>query len=297
MASLVALAVGFAASAALMPVIIRLSLRMGFTDQPGALKVHHAVVPVLGGVGIFAGAAVALGAARGAPAEAGPLAIALGVLALGAWDDLRNLPPRARLAAHSVAAAATLAIGLRVGTFPAAIVAVPLTAVLVVGAINAVNLFDGLDGLAGGTASLSLLGFAAMLHRAGGEAAAIVALAVAGAVLGFLLFNFNPARVFMGDNGSTFLGYVLAVLAIHASARPWDVRALAAALLVIGLPIVDTAAAIVRRALERRPIFAGDRSHIYDRLVDRGFSVRQTALLCWAIQALLVTAGLLVAGV
>jgi UDP-GlcNAc:undecaprenyl-phosphate GlcNAc-1-phosphate transferase len=86
------------------------------------------------------------------------------------------------------------------------------------------------------------------------------------------------------------------VLAIQVAARPWDLRSLAAALLTIGLPVVDTAAAILRRALERRPIFMGDRSHVYDRLVDRGFSVRQTALLCWAMQAVLVSAGLLVAG-
>ncbi len=290
MAQLLVIVVAFAVTAALMPLLIRISLRLGCTDKPGPLKVHAAPVPVFGGIGIFAGvvAALALDAGAGAAKVAAVLAIALALVVLGTADDLLGLSPRARLAAQLLVAVATMAAGLKVGTFPL-LAAMPLTVVLVVGAINAVNLFDGLDGLAGGTVAVSLVGFAALLHLSGKSEYVLLALAVLGALVGFLLFNFNPARIFMGDNGSTFLGYVLAVLAMNVAARPWDLRSLAVALLLIGLPIVDTAVAIGRRALEGRPIFLGDRSHIYDQLVDHGFSVRQTAFICYGIQAALVS--------
>ncbi len=288
----------FVLTSALMPVLIAFSRRWGLLDRPGALKVHERPVPVLGGIGIFLGvlvpSAVLAAAGAGSARVLALLGVALALVALGAWDDLRQLGPGIRLAGHVVVALAAVGLGLRMETLPGALVGVPLTVVLVVGAINTVNLFDGLDGLAGGTVCVSLAGFAVVLGARGDDAFTALALTALGAVAGFLLFNFNPARIFMGDNGSTFLGFLLGVLAARVASRPHDLRSLALALLLIGLPIVDTFVAIARRAIRRRPIFLGDRSHIYDQLVDRGLSVRRTALLCWGVQLLLVTIALTV---
>lgn len=285
-------AASFATTAALIPVIISLSLRRGFVDRPGELKVHMRPIPVFGGLGIFAGVVVATLVATlhtgGTGAIAEVLLVATALIALGVWDDLKNVPPRVRLVGQFLVAGATIALGYRIGAFPVAAIAIPLTTVFIAGVINTVNLFDGLDGLAGGTVSISLIGFAVVLSSVGLGAWLPLALGLLGALLGFLIYNFNPARIFMGDNGSTFLGYALAVLALNVAGGPRDLRSFVVALLLIGLPLVDTLVAIVRRAARGRPIFQGDRSHIYDQLVDHGLTVKQTALVCYAVQAGLV---------
>jgi len=159
------------------------------------------------------------------------------------------------------------------------------------GAINAVNLLDGLDGLASGVAFISSLGFLIVSVHQENTFAMILSLALMGTVLGFLRYNFNPASIFMGNCGSSFLGYILAALTIIFTNRPYELRCFVAPILIMGLPVLDTALTIIRRYRKNHPLFMGDRSHIYDRLVDRGFSVRQTAWVCYVIQAVLVGAG------
>ncbi|MEW6041503.1 MAG: MraY family glycosyltransferase [Elusimicrobiota bacterium] len=256
------------------------------------LKVHKIPIPYLGGVGIFIGFIVPLlfvCTIFGNPKEfLGVLIVSVLIISLGIWDDLKNVKPSVRIVGQLLAASLTIYFGLKINTFPLYYIAIPLTIVYIVGSINAVNLFDGLDGLAGGVVSISLIGFCLLFYLQDNNTYLIISLALLGSILGFLPYNFNPARIFAGDNGSTFLGYMLAVLAINSSSRPYDFNLFFVSLILIGLPVIDTALAILRRYLKGRPISVGDRSHIYDQLVDKGFSVKKTVLICYTIQISLV---------
>jgi UDP-GlcNAc:undecaprenyl-phosphate GlcNAc-1-phosphate transferase len=204
-------------------------------------------------------------------------------LVLGVLDDVATVSARLRIAGEVL-------IGVVAGVIAPAPgpVGVLFTAIAVVGLINAVNLLDGLDGLASGVVLVSAIGFAFL----GGEGR-VVALALVGALAGFLLFNRPPARIYLGDGGSYMLGTVLAMLAaeaLHHESEPvyWIIIPL-----LVSVPIIDTAIAIIRRARAHRPILSGDRSHVYDQLVDRGQSRLQAVLTCVAVQAGLVTIGVL----
>jgi UDP-GlcNAc:undecaprenyl-phosphate GlcNAc-1-phosphate transferase len=171
-------------------------------------------------------------------------------------------------------------------------VAIPLTVFYIVGAINAVNMFDGLDGLAAGIASFSLAGFSYLYFTRADFVDGCLALILIGSLSGFLIFNFHPARIFMGNNGSAFLGYILAVFAIQAAHGNRSVISILGSIFLVGLPVLDAGVAILRRAIAGKPIYLGDRSHIYDQLVDKGFTVRQTALFCYTLQLGFVFFGL-----
>ena len=284
----------FAVAAATIPVFRRVAERRRLVDAAGddPLKIHAAPVPFVGGLGIGLACALALGlAAAVRPGLAAPiglvLAIGAGVAALGFRDDVSTIPPALRLAAE------LLAGGLAVMLFDAsrfrfgAAAFVLFAAFYVVGAINAVNMQDGLDGLAGGVVLVSCAGFAVV----GDPLVTAVALALAGALVGFLVYNFNPASVFMGDNGSYLLGFLIATMAISVTVADGTWRGVAAGVLLVGVPVFDAAFAIVRRLARGVSPFEGDRSHFYDLLAQRGLSTRAVALASYAIQAAFVAAG------
>ncbi|HVJ97050.1 MAG TPA: MraY family glycosyltransferase [Acidimicrobiia bacterium] len=270
----VAIAVALVAT----PVAARVAIRTGVLDRPGALKVQDRPVPYLGGVAVFvASAAAALGG--GVPVKwIVPGAIAL---ALGLVDDIASISARIRLAGE-------MAIGIVAGLLVPAPgpAGVAVTAIAVVALINAVNLLDGLDGLASGVVLASAAGFAAV-----GGPGFPLAVALAGALLGFLWFNRPPARIYLGDSGSYFLGATLGVLATGALEDADTGAVWVIVPLLVAVPLADTAIAIIRRARARRPIFEGDRSHVYDQLVDRGRSRGQAVLCCIAAQVVLAAAG------
>lgn len=264
----------------LTPVAARMAVRLGVVDRPGALKVHESPVPYLGGLAVFvaAGAAALGGGVR--PIWLAPPAVAL---ALGIVDDSGGVPPLGRLASEALIG---LGAGLVVpapGSF-----GVLITAVFAVALMNAVNLLDGLDGLAAGVALASAIGFAVL----GGDGR-VLALALAGSLAGFLVFNRPPARIYLGDGGSYMLGVALAMLAAFALHRESEPVYWIVVPLLVAVPLADTAIAIVRRIRARAPIFSGDRGHVYDQLVDRGRSRGQAALLCILTQAILVATGVL----
>jgi UDP-GlcNAc:undecaprenyl-phosphate GlcNAc-1-phosphate transferase len=212
-----------------------------------------------------------------------PLLLAL---LLGLADDLRPLPARGRLAAEvGVGIAAALVVEgdalIRIAT-----------AGLVIVLVNAVNLLDGQDGLAAGACLVSAAAFAIL----GGDAA-MVGLALAGALAAFLVFNAPPARMYLGDGGAYLIGTVLATLPAltENGATSWSVWV--ATPLIVGLPLADTAIAIVRRSVARRPLFQGDRSHVYDQLVDQGWRVETSTAVCVLLQGVLAALGVLAAGV
>jgi UDP-GlcNAc:undecaprenyl-phosphate GlcNAc-1-phosphate transferase len=264
------------------PVVRRVALRLGIVDHPGPLKTHRRPVPYLGGVAVFLGLIVG-------PIEAHRLVLLipyLFALALGAADDTLDLAPRARLGAE-------LLIGVVAGVVvPGPMLVKVATAVLVVVLLNAVNLLDGQDGLAAGVCLVSAAAFAIL----GGDAA-MVGLALAGALGAILVFNAPPARMYLGDGGAYLIGAVLATLPALTEHGTTDWSIWIAVPLIVGVPLADTAIAIVRRSLARRPLFQGDRSHVYDQLVDRGWRIETSTALCILIQGALAAAGVLAAGV
>ncbi len=275
-----ALAVSFVLTAVLTVPVARLAVRLGIVDRPGPLKVQAHPVPYLGGLAVLAGVIGPTLAAR--PSLALPLAAAT---LLGLADDVSDLPARVRLLAEvgiGLGVAATVGV-----TAPWALGVVAATVLLV----NAVNLLDGLDGLASGVALASTVGFAVILD---GDART-VSLALAGALSGFLLWNRPPARIYLGDAGSYLIGTTLAVLLARTVADGVDVSARVAAVLLVGVAVGDTTVAVVRRARARRPLFEGDRGHVYDQLVGRGWPAPRAVLACVAAQGALALVAAVVA--
>lgn len=246
------------------PVAGRLARRLDLVDRPGPLKPQQAPVPYLGGAAVAVGLAAGPVAA-GRPMLSVPMALAL---ALGIVDDRRGLAPTTRLGAEVVVGiTAALAV-------PGPVAARAATAALVVILLNAWNLLDGLDGLATGVAVVS----GAAAATLGGDATP-VALAVVGAGAGFLVFNRPPARIYLGDGGAYLLGTTLALTPALAGGGPDPWSVWLATPMLFGIPVADVGVAVIRRARAGVPLFAGDRSHSYDQLVDRGLGVGTTSAL------------------
>ncbi|HUI47354.1 MAG TPA: MraY family glycosyltransferase [Acidimicrobiia bacterium] len=275
MGLLLAFATALAAALVLTPLAKRVSFALGVLDHPGPLKVQRQPVAYLGGIAVLGALAVSI-----APSHAAwliPLALAT---ALGVADDVRAISPQIRLVAQ-------FSIGCVAGIVDPAPgrLGFLVTALGVVLLVNAVNLIDGMDGLAASVVAISAIGFALL-----GAHVALPALALCGALLGFLVYNRPPARIYLGDGGSYLLGTALALLAARALEGQGGAAWIALPLLV-GLPLADTAITIVRRARNGKPLLAGDRSHVYDQLADRKWSCVRVLIVCCAIQAAAVGAG------
>ncbi|MGZ3601742.1 MAG: glycosyltransferase family 4 protein [Ktedonobacterales bacterium] len=294
---------GFALAAvltfALSLLVARLARRWGLLDKPEPRRVHTHPVPRLGGIAIFLSfLSVSLLLFR--PANdyelhvyAGLLVAAVLVVAVMAYDDMRGLPPLPRLGVQTLAA---LIVMFPAGhgtlievlhnplistnhsrTSLALWIAVPFTWFWIVGMMNTINWVDGLDGLAGGVVTITAIVMAAISWLLGQHTAALLCAVLAGATLGFLPLNWHPARLFMGDSGAMFLGLALAVLANVGGAK------LATMLLLLGLPILDTARVILHRVRKGRSPLHFDRSHLHHRLLSGGLTQRQIVLLFYAI--------------
>jgi UDP-GlcNAc:undecaprenyl-phosphate/decaprenyl-phosphate GlcNAc-1-phosphate transferase len=279
----------FGVSLAWSAAAIGIGPRLGFVDTPDdpGLKVHRQNAVPLGGVGVLLGVAVGWWVAGGFdPRVMGP-AGALSIL--GLVDDRIRLSARFRLAAQGLIAIAALNLGaVPLDGWPvqAALVGV----VLIVMAINAVNLFDGLDGLAGSAGLAASLGVAALALARGAEPN--LGLVLAAGLGGFLYFNRHPARVFLGDNGAYLLGFLLAIGVMRAS--PGGVGPeLWVAALVLGVFVVDLSVTVLRRAAARQPLFLGDRGHLYDRLVARGWPIGRVVGAAVMVEAAFVALTLL----
>ncbi|GBC97540.1 putative undecaprenyl-phosphate N-acetylglucosaminyl 1-phosphate transferase [bacterium HR17] len=281
------------------PLSIRWAWRWGVLARPSARKVHREPIPCWGGVAIVAG--VISGAGIGwlflpeLPAETLGLAAGLFVIvAVGSLDDRYSLPAKVKLAGQIVAALLPLAFGVRIKflnnpvgdgyLFLAEWQAWLLTLLWIVGLINAINLIDGLDGLAAGVSFFAALTLTFLAAVQGLTPVAVAFAAVAGACIGFLPYNFHPARVFMGDTGAMALGYLFATLSVLGAVK--SIAALSVLFMtgiMLAYPISDTAFAIFRRWLSRRPIFSADREHLHHRLLDSGFDQRQAVLVLYAL--------------
>ncbi|MEM7200465.1 MAG: MraY family glycosyltransferase [Planctomycetota bacterium] len=284
------------------PRLARLATAWGIVDHPDPRKVHRGPVPYLGGGAIVAALAVGLGVGLGVvglggttlPWPAAAECLELGALllggvvmfAMGLADDARGLRVRYRLALQLAAASAVYAAGVRVEALALAdgwVLSLGAwsyvwTVLWIVGLTNAVNFIDGVDGLASGlcTVASAAIGYVALSN--GQYATAVVMVALIGALLGYLPFNWHPARIFLGDSGSLLLGFVLASAAVSTAAKAAAFVGLAVPAIALGVPIIDTAFAVVRRAIERRSVFAPDRQHVHHRLLDLGYHPRRVAV-------------------
>ncbi len=280
------------------PLIRRFAVRWRLGDKPNGRKIHPDVIPHLGGIalllGVVAGVAIASGAHPNVILRALP-ATAL-VVALGLIDDTRNLAARPKLVVQIVAAVVMVAVGFRLFTGIDALDSFSIGAGLVslffiIGMLSSVNLIDGHDGLAAGVAFIASAAFAIIGYMDGAAGVLAGSLAICGACLGFLLFNFPPAKIYMGDTGSMLLGWTLAQVACLITMRKADLNTFAAVLLVLGVPILDTVLAVARRVALRAPLFAADHLHIHHVLRDSGLSPRKTLLVLYGLQVVLAGLG------
>ncbi|HEY8297080.1 MAG TPA: MraY family glycosyltransferase [Candidatus Baltobacteraceae bacterium] len=328
-----AFVIALAATTFATPLICRLATHLGVIDRLGEeRRVHEKETPRIGGVAVFFGFAFALFAVLGValahvhgffppdPTESlqdqlhdqlasvhnlvGLLFGSMLILGVGLWDDIMQMRPRNKFLAQIVVALVSMIYGFLIPgienpfthqyvNFPVW-VGVPLTLLWYVGMMNAINFIDGLDGLLAGVTAISgiFLFAIAILHA--NPVVALVVIALAGAALGFLPYNFNPARIFLGDAGSLFIGYVFATVSIIGASKSVIAVGLIVPLVVLALPILDTAAAIYRRARSGKRITEADRGHFHHQLIFRyGLNVRQAVLLIYAVCFVLGAAALL----
>jgi UDP-GlcNAc:undecaprenyl-phosphate GlcNAc-1-phosphate transferase len=302
-----AFAVSTVVCGALTPAVRRLAHRVGAVSQPGGRHVHERPTPRLGGLAIFvAFFAPLIGLFfvdsadspvaqmfKGEPRKV--LGLFLGSLLMcgvGVVDDTRGLRATYKLLAQVAAGVIAFECGFEirgvslplVGELSMGIFAAPVTVIWIVGLINAVNLIDGLDGLAAGVVFFAAVTNLVVGLVGGADFVCLLMSSMLGAIFAFLFFNFNPARIFMGDSGSYFLGYVLAVTSLTgASQKASTAVALLAPVVALGVPIFDTLFTIVRRVLERRPLFSPDRGHIHHRLLDMGVTHRRAVLILYGV--------------
>lgn len=330
-AALWPLIIAFAVALFAGPIVKLISISFDFYDKPdGGLKSHDRPIPYLGGVAIYAGWLTALISAmtshewKTSGLETGSshsqfIWIAVGgtlLMLTGLIDDLRHLPPKLRLLVQAGVAGILIfgGIGGGVGaqllqgilgmSIPSALLillSLLFCAFVIAGASNSTNVIDGMDGLCAGIIGIAALGFVILatclvqqshLDLTNAWRIVIVAVALWGTCAAFLIFNFNPASMFMGDSGSLLLGFSVAtIMILFAEYAGW--RGLIGSAIVFGFPIFDMALAVTRRRLAGRPLFRGDRSHFYDQIRDRGFSIRKTVLICYALGAAFATVGML----
>jgi UDP-GlcNAc:undecaprenyl-phosphate GlcNAc-1-phosphate transferase len=311
----------------LTPATIRFAKARGYLDHPTARKAHKKPVAMLGGVAVFA--SIALGLLALAPFVApvraslfgyeslGALCLGAGLMvALGVWDDLYDMRPLHKLAGQIAIAALTWAMGFRVGAIElpfefllsaAAPVSFAVTVLWIVVVANAFNLIDGIDGLTAGVSVITALTVFLLANQNGATVPVMAALALSGALAGFLRFNLPPARIFLGDAGALSIGYLTAVLALASYQKSPAAVALIVPLLVLGLPLLDTILAVIRRGTSHlqtrgaaglrlgevvRAVMSADRGHLHHLLLRNGLSVPESLAVLYAVCVALAAVGL-----
>jgi UDP-GlcNAc:undecaprenyl-phosphate GlcNAc-1-phosphate transferase len=289
--ALFAFLLAFAVTAALTPPVARLARRLGALDPVQERGLARESRPLLGGLAIFTGTMLA-GALflPGTTEIRGILGAAAVITVVGAIDDARDLPPWAKLLGQTAAGLVCVLSGVLVDNFTFPFIGRvdlgglggPLTLVGLVGVMNVVNFSDGIDGLAAGVCAISGVAFAVIAFDLGEDAAGVLAAIIAGAALGFLIHNFHPASVFMGDCGSNLLGLLMGGAIVEGSLKTNALIALIVPLVVLAVPFLDTGFVLAKRIKYRRPVYEGDSNHFHHRFHRIGFSQRRTVLYLYA---------------
>jgi UDP-GlcNAc:undecaprenyl-phosphate GlcNAc-1-phosphate transferase len=284
-----------------------LAVSRGWVAAPGHERhLHQTPLPRLGGVAIYLAFLISIGlgllinihsASLSATSFRPLLTILIAatlVLLLGVYDDVRSVGPYTKFAVQAIAASLLFAGGLRILNLPVLFGArqfgwalgLPLTVLFVIGITNAFNLIDGLDGLAAGSGLFSTLVVFIVAIFSHTPLVSLLTIALAGAILGFLRFNFNPATIFLGDCGSLFIGFMLSALALEGAQKAPTIIAVAIPVVSFGLPILETFLSVLRRLIAGRPVFTADREHIHHKLLERGLTHRQVVIVLYAVSAL-----------
>jgi UDP-GlcNAc:undecaprenyl-phosphate GlcNAc-1-phosphate transferase len=281
------------------PIIRKIALASGITDDAGGdpLKIHRQPVALLGGLAIVVAVAIGIVVGRRSSVVCcseliGMMVGGLMVFGVGLWDDAKKVSPVVRFLTHILAGVIVLSVGLVMNFIPIWWIFIPFTIIYVAGAINALNVTDGMDGLCVGISLISCVGYFLLGLKSGNVFLCSLSGIFFMSLLGFLPYNFHPAKIFLGDAGSGFLGFSLGTMAIMATSKPYDIANFIAAILVIGLPVFDMAFAILRRLIRRKPLFIGDRDHLYDLLLKRGWSQPKVWCVMCGMQLVLVVIAL-----
>ncbi len=278
-----------------------LAFKVGAVDRPNYRKVHARIMPRLGGLAIFGSFLVGYFVLR--PEDSTALYIVLGavmIIITGVLDDMFEITAKAKLLGQFIAAGIVIYGGLQIdfinlpfgGQLDFGYFSIPLTILWIVGITNAINLIDGLDGLAAGVSTIALVTLAGMAFMMGDTFVFAMAAILAASCAGFLFYNFHPAKIFMGDSGSLFLGYMIGVLALLGF-KNITVISLIIPIIMLGVPISDTFFAIVRRYRLKQPLSAPDKSHLHHCLLNVGFTHRQTVLIIYALASMFGVAALI----
>ena len=297
LALIVALAVSFLAS----PIVKTFAYKVGAVDVPkDNRRMHHVPIPRLGGLAIFLGFIVSI--LLFAEMTGQFRSILLGsviIVVLGVVDDITPLPAKLKFFIQIVAALIPALNGVLIHVlsnpnllsenpyWDMGTLSIPVTVLWIVAITNAVNLIDGLDGLAIGVSAISATTVLVISLLVSELQVAVVMAALVGACVGFMPYNLNPAKMFMGDTGATFLGYILACMSVEGLFKSWAIISFAVPFLILGLPIFDTAFAFIRRIAHGQSPMQADRSHIHHRLIDMGLNQKQAVATLYVISAIL----------
>jgi len=294
----------FLVSFTLTPVMKKVAVAVGAVDKPDQRKVHKGMMPRIGGIAIYFGfvVAVLLSGSIDRPV-AGLLVSGSLIMILGLVDDIKGISPKLKLLGQVLAGLVLVFFGVEVefitNPFNGKIIflgyylSIPVTVFWVTGISNAVNLIDGLDGLAAGVSTIAAVTLAVVAWTQGQYLAVSLALFLAAGSLGFLRYNFYPAQLFMGDCGSLFLGFNLGALAVMGLSKGATVISLFIPVIILGIPIMDTFFAIIRRFNNKKPIFQADKGHLHHCLLEMGLSHRQTVLVIYSVTFLLGSSAVL----
>ena len=292
-----AFASAFAISIVVTPIAKVISIKLGAIDYPKDRGMHKKPMPRMGGIAIVCGFLLTVLMLSSFINELemkkifGLIIGSVIIAVLGAVDDVKNLSAKFKLFVQIIAALVVVFSGVRINfvVWPFTMIfealSIPFTLVWIIGVTNAVNLIDGLDGLAAGVSSIAALSIMVLCILTGSETAVVLMAALAGACIGFLPRNFNPAEIFMGDTGATFIGFVLSVTSIIGLFKGYNILALVVSIFCLGLPIFDTLFAMGRRAINHKPIMQADRGHLHHRLIDKGYSQKQAVVTLYVLSA------------
>ena len=304
--------ISFIFTLATTPLVRRLAFKIGAIDVPkDARRVHKKPTPRIGGIAMVFGFSVAtLCFAQPSRQLFGTMCGLAIIFIMGIIDDCKELDAKLKFVVQIIAALVVIFVGdIKIdiftnpnifnGSSPYLILpkwmSVAVTVLWIVFITNAVNFIDGLDGLAAGVSAIMSVSLVFIAVRVGEYQIAVLGIALMGSCFGFLPFNFNPAKIFMGDTGSTFLGFMLATLSIQGVFKSYAVISFAVPLLILGLPLFDASFAMIRRMLSGKSPMVADRGHLHHRLIDMGFSQKQTVFILYAISGVLGISAVLLA--
>jgi len=285
----------FIVSLLLTPIVKKLAFRINAVDLPNNRKVHVNIMPRLGGLSICISFLV--GSLLFIPSFVNIWPFLLGgiiIMIIGIFDDVKGLTPQTKMLGQILAALIPSFSGITIDfiTLPNGtiiefgVMAIPITVFWIVAITNAINLIDGLDGLAAGVSCIATLTMSVLAFGLGHPISSLMGVILLGSTLGFLVFNFYPAKIFMGDTGSLFLGYMISLLAITGLTKSAAIFSLIIPIIVLAVPIIDTTFAIIRRLIKRQPLSSPDKLHLHHSIIRLGFSHKETVIIIYLLSSL-----------